>query len=252
MATLPIRPDAFTQPEADITSSGVNVAPFAWTTNDITSVKDIITYVQTAVQAAESAQANAEVASAAANRIAELDGQYQSKLIDIDNMYSDMVVLSNNVNLTEAILLNYQSTTKGYMDETQVLHDSVSQLRDDVITYAMQAVYRFGNSGDTGGDGTITLEVADGTIQYFKLIVPQTTFAIGSFTDPSSTCRQLTLMIEQGTGANKINWPSNIKWNNGRDPVLSYISGKIDFLTLLTKDSGNSWYGFYNGGWFDA
>jgi|AKZA01.1.fsa_nt_gi hypothetical protein len=253
MATLPTKPDAFTQPASeDISNLGVNVAPFAWTTNDITSVKDILTYVQTALQAAESAQANAAVATAAVDRINLLDSQYQVKLQDIDQMYDNMVTLSNNVTVTNADLIQYRDQTKAYRDTTQAMYTEVIGLRDDILTYALQAIYKYFANNNPGASGSLALNVADGTVQFFKLQQPSTTFNIATFTDPVSTCRQITLILQQGTGANQVTWPSKVRWNNNRTPVLSYVKDKVDFITLLTKDSGATWYGFYNGGWFNA
>ena len=256
MVILPEIPNAFPQAKPGLAGDGVNstvnVAPFGWTTNDITSVKDIVTYVQTALQAAEAAQNSAASAAISADRVEQLDAQYQAKLIDIDTKYDAMVILSNQVAVTNAELINYVSTTKSYMDQTQVYYNSVESLRDDVLTYAMQSIYKYADNGDSGGDGTITIKVSDGSVQHFKLMTTNTTFVMGAIGDPTNTCRQLTIMLEQGTGANKIIWPSNVRWNNNRNPTLSFVQGKMDFLTLFTKDSGSTWYGFYNGGWFNA
>lgn len=253
MATLPTKPDAFTQPASeDISNLGVNVAPFAWTTNDITSVKDILSYVQTALDAAQSAQNSAAVSTAAVNRIEELNGQYQVKLQEIDQMYDNMVTLSNNITVTNADLIQYRDQTKAYRDTTQTMYTEIIGLRDDILTYALQAIYKYFSNNNPGASGSLALNVEDGTVQFFNLKQPTTTFTISGFTDPVSTCRQITLILQQGTGANKVSWPSKVKWNNNRTPVLSYVKNKVDFITLLTKDSGATWYGFYNGGWFNA
>lgn len=256
MVILPEIPNAFPQAKpglaGDNTESTVNIAPFGWTTNDVTSVRDIITYVQTALTAATTATNAALSASASVDRVEQLDGQYQAKLIDIDTKYDAMVILSNNVAVTNSQLINYVSTTKSYMDQTQVYYNSVEGLRDDVLTYAMQSIYKYSDSGDSGGVGTITIQIADGSVQHFRLITANTTFVMGAITDPGNTCRQLTVMLEQGTGANKVTWPSNVRWNNNRNPTLSFVQGKMDFMTLFTKNSGATWYGFYNGGWFNA
>lgn len=73
---------------------GPNVSQFGWTTNDLTSVRDILTYVKTAIEAAEIAQNAAEAAAADRDRIEQLDGDYQSKLQDIDTKYNTIVDLS--------------------------------------------------------------------------------------------------------------------------------------------------------------
>ena len=53
----------------------------------------------------------------------------------------------------------------------------------------------------------------------------------------------ITLLLTQGTGANKISWPSNVKWSYGREPVLTFTQNSIDVIQLLSVDGGSTWYG---------
>lgn len=63
--------------------------------------------------------------------------------------------------------------------------------------------------------------------------------------------RQIFIKLKQGTGINRINWPTNIKWTYNREPVLSYDVGFSDIITLTTLDDGQTWLGSYDGGWFE-
>lgn len=65
----------------------------------------------------------------------------------------------------------------------------------------------------------------------------------------SGHIKQLTLALAQGTGANRVTWPSNLAWPNGRIPVLSYTEGQVDLVTLLYIGNGN-WRGFFAAGGF--
>lgn len=51
------------------------------------------------------------------------------------------------------------------------------------------------------------------------------------------------MCLTQGTGANKISWPSNIIWSYGREPVLTFTQNSIDVIQFLTVDGGSTWYG---------
>ena len=67
-----------------------------------------------------------------------------------------------------------------------------------------------------------------------------------SFTNPtvaSNTSQVFTIALTQGTGANLVAWPSNVKWNYGRQPVLSYKTGVRDIFQFVTYDNGNTWFG---------
>lgn len=246
----PFRPDTLSTADPDILGQP-NVGLFGWTTNDLTSVKDIITYVNTALQAAESAQANAKYVADSLDRMEELNTQYQNVLNQINSMYVEMQAINENVNTASNNVIAYADETKGYRDATKSYHDEVKILRDEVIAYAMQSIYKYGDAGNVPS-GTLNINIAAGSVQNFVLTQAETNIDVMTFTDPTSTCRQLTLMFVQGTGANQLKWPTKVKWNNDRNPIFSYVQGKMDVITLLTKDSGVSWYGFYNGGWFNA
>lgn len=61
------------------------------------------------------------------------------------------------------------------------------------------------------------------------------------------TAQQITLVMTQGTGVNKVKWPDHVRWQHGHTPVLSYTQHKTDVVTLITYDNGKSWFGFYSG-----
>lgn len=84
------------------------------------------------------------------------------------------------------------------------------------------------------------------------LTVPNTTI---SFTEPAllgGTLWSFVVKLKQGTGANLVTWPSNIKWQYGVAPVLPFDSGKEYIVTFVSNPDNPSmeWYGFSDGGVF--
>lgn len=228
----------------------VNVGQFAWSTNDLTSVKDIVAYVNTALEAAVSAQENALYVQEALQQMEDLNTQYRNVLNEIDSMYTNMVDLVNTVNFSKNEITGYVDECRTFRDQSQVIYNDMSIIRDQMITFAMQAVYKSSDMIDIGA--TINIDPLNGSVQRFNLTAPVATVTIATTTDPAQTARQITLIFNQGTGANKMVWPSKVKWNNGRTPIFSYVQNKSDVVSLLSWNSGTSWYGFYNGGWFNA
>lgn len=58
----------------------------------------------------------------------------------------------------------------------------------------------------------------------------------------------LNMFIEQAGGGNKtITWPNTVKWGNGTVPTLSTTATRVDIITLITYNSGTSWFGFISG-----
>lgn len=252
----PVQPRAYAAPTADDTASDIvaggqpNVGLFAWTTNDLTGIKDIITYVQTALAAATRAEAAANQAENTKNHVDEVANRYESIVAKIDQQYEDMKKLAATIDVNVTEIGEYVNEAEGIRDAVKQQYQQIEIWRGEIMQYQMLAVYRFYDDDTT--ETTYEINTTDATVQLIKVSASTTTFTFKTPNDGTDKCRQLTLMIQQGTGANKIKWPSTVRWNNGREPVLSYENGKIDVITLLTKDSGAKWFGFYNGGWFDA
>lgn len=71
-----------------------------------------------------------------------------------------------------------------------------------------------------------------------------------TFANPNSDtdlAQQFSIDVKQVTGANLLNYPNTVKWQNAKKPVLSWDVGKEDVLTFMTKDNGASWKGFFSG-----
>lgn len=253
LSGAPVQPAAFETADetADILLGGQpNVGLFAWTTNDLTSVKDIITYVQTALDAANSASASAASAEASRQEVLATKLQYDQVVVQIDQQYADMVSLANSISVDTTQIQQYVNQAEGIKTSVDQSYQQILLWRDEIQQYQMMAVYQFADRTISGT--TVALSVISGSVQRLVLNSSTTTVTITPFTDGANKARQLTLLVKQGTGSNRVVWPSTIQWNNGRAPVLSYLTGRVDVITLLTHNSGASWYGFYNGGWFNA
>lgn len=60
--------------------------------------------------------------------------------------------------------------------------------------------------------------------------------------------QHISVVLEQGTGSNKIDpWPSTVRWNQSREPILSYAVGNKDLFDFFTVDGGVTWMGFFSG-----
>ncbi|HHS7556226.1 TPA: hypothetical protein ACTPQ1_004516 [Salmonella enterica] len=73
---------------------------------------------------------------------------------------------------------------------------------------------------------------------------PSTTLTFVDMTSPALNIRyEIQLSFIQGTGANKVVWPSNVAWPNGAEPVLSYTKDAEDVIVLTSTDGGGHWRG---------
>ncbi|QIN98943.1 hypothetical protein emhyr_66 [Salmonella phage emhyr] len=157
-----------------------------------------------------------------------------------------------NAAINEAIP-NFENANEAAI-QARAARDAAIEAKNAAETAAEQAtvastsaIYEYGNVASAA---TVTIPAASKTIVSITLNQPNTVINIGNVSDPSTVARQITIAIKQGTGSNKVTaWDPRIKWANNRKPVLSFLVGYTDVVTLLTFDSGATWMGFFNGGW---
>lgn len=71
-----------------------------------------------------------------------------------------------------------------------------------------------------------------------------------TFSNPPATGKggSFTLILRQdATGSRTVTWPASVQWAGGTAPTLTAAGAGIDILTFITKDGGNTWFGFVGG-----
>ena len=66
---------------------------------------------------------------------------------------------------------------------------------------------------------------------------------IGVSDIPSGTARRVTLILNQGTGNRVVNWPANIQWLDGTEPVLKQGANQFDVIILVMISGDTKIYG---------
>lgn len=84
------------------------------------------------------------------------------------------------------------------------------------------------------------------------LTAPECALSLLNAQVPAGYSRAITLTLRQGSGANKVQWPSNVVWAYNRQPVLSYVPGAYDLVTLVYDPIAHNWRGMVDGGWFNV
>jgi hypothetical protein len=95
----------------------------------------------------------------------------------------------------------------------------------------------------TISSNTINLNVTSGSVFYVDV-----TDNIGTIniTGTTPTTTGITLVTEGDGTPRSINW-GTIKWPGGLAPNYTSTNGKFDFYSLITIDSGVTWFGFVGG-----
>lgn len=57
------------------------------------------------------------------------------------------------------------------------------------------------------------------------------------------------LILKQTQGSHKVDWASipNLRWVQGREPILSVQKDRIDVVDLFSNNGGATWMGFFSG-----
>lgn len=63
-----------------------------------------------------------------------------------------------------------------------------------------------------------------------------------------NTQREIIVILRQGTGANKVSWPTNIDWSYDSEPVLAFQQVKYDKFQLVKIHGQANWSGSVIGG----
>jgi len=195
--------------------------------------------------------------------IADLNSNFDA-IDDMPVLYSQSTEPTNKVSGKTL----WQDTTNGLLKlwngsswNTIAVNSAIKEVSDDtspslggnldaadyiigrpVIKDYAEAVKAHGTTG-----GSITCNLENGNIHTITLN-KATTF---TFSNPpaSGKAGSLTLIINQGTTAYAVTWPSSVDWSGGSAPDLSTVS--TDYvLVFLTTDGGTTWRGWLSGSAF--
>lgn len=155
-----------------------------------------------------------------------------------NGLFALRITTINGYALNNNVTLNYNDV--GTYSKAQIdAKDAVLQANIDTKVTITQDLLTINNVEDT-----LELDMSDGK-RVFKatLTAPVTQLSVINASGSNSNSQTITMLLTQGTGANKISWPSNVKWSYGREPVLTFTKDSIDVIQFLSIDGGSTWYG---------
>ncbi|EPM3138344.1 hypothetical protein ACVF21_004176 [Cronobacter sakazakii] len=155
-----------------------------------------------------------------------------------NGLFALRITTINGYALNSNVTLNYNDV--GTYSESQIdAKDAALQANIDTKVTITQDLLTINNVEDT-----LELDMSDGK-RVFKAILtaPLTQLSVINASGSNLNSQTITMCLTQGTGANKISWPSNVIWSYGREPVLTFTKDSIDVIQFLTVDGGSTWYG---------
>ena len=153
-------------------------------------------------------------------------------------LFALRITTINGYALNSNVTLNYNDV--GTYSKAQIdAKDAALQANIDTKVTITQDLLTINNVEDT-----LELDMSDGK-RVFKatLTAAVTQLSVINGSGSNLNSQTITMCLTQGTGANKISWPSNVIWSYGREPVLTFTQNSIDVIQFLTVDGGSTWYG---------
>lgn len=99
------------------------------------------------------------------------------------------------------------------------------------------------------GKSDVTIIPSKYNVYNVVLSADTTTFIINSAGLAPTNLAEIRIYLKQGTGANTIAWPENVKWLDGIKPVTSFTKDSIDVVQLSSVDGGVTWLGSMVNAW---
>lgn len=155
-----------------------------------------------------------------------------------NGLFALRITTINGYALNSNVTLNYNDV--GTYSKAQIdAKDAALQANIDTKVTITQDLLTINNVEDT-----LELDMSDGK-RVFKatLTAAVTQLSVINGSGSNLNSQTITMFLTQGTGANKISWPSNVIWSYGREPVLTFTQNSIDVIQFLTVDGGSTWYG---------
>lgn len=155
-----------------------------------------------------------------------------------NGLFALRITTINGYALNSNVTLNYNDV--GTYSKAQIdAKDATLQANIDTKVTITQDLLTINNVEDT-----LELDMSDGK-RVFKAILTAavTQLSVINASGSNLNSQTITMCLTQGTGANKISWPSNVIWSYGREPVLTFTQNSIDVIQFLTVDGGSTWYG---------
>ena len=155
-----------------------------------------------------------------------------------NGLFALRITTINGYALNSNVTLNYNDV--GTYSKAQIdAKDAALQANIDTKVTITQDLLTINNVEDT-----LELDMSDGK-RVFKatLTAAVTQLSVINASGSNLNSQTITMCLTQGTGANKISWPSNVIWSYGREPVLTFTQNSIDVIQFLSIDGGSTWYG---------
>ena len=151
----------------------------------------------------------------------------------------------------DKFLASYHSASEVLFPEIDAIKQKINLLEDKIGSGSSEGGSGGGGSASTSslvinnisGKSDVTIIPSKYNVYNVVLSADTTTFIINNAGLAPTNLAEIRIYLKQGTGANTIAWPKNVKWLDGIKPVTSFTKNSIDVVQLSSVDGGATWLG---------
>lgn len=156
-----------------------------------------------------------------------------------NDLFALRITTINGYALNSNIVLNFDDvgtySKKQIDDKDKVLKEEI-----DTKVTIVEDILKL----NTLVNNSLEIDLSDSKTTFtVTLSQPTSNFSVLNASGNDKKSQTFQVLIKQGTGANKISWPTNILWSYGRVPVLTFTKDSTDVFQFVTVDGGSTWYG---------
>lgn len=152
----------------------------------------------------------------------------------------------------DKFLAFYHSASEVLFPEIDAIKQKINLLEDKVGSGSSGGGSASTSSlviNNISGKSDVTIIPSKYNVYNVVLSADTTTFIINSAGLAPTNLAEIRIYLKQGTGANTIAWPENVKWLDGIKPVTSFTKDSIDVVQLSSVDGGATWLGSMVNAW---
>ena len=152
----------------------------------------------------------------------------------------------------DKFLAFYHSASEVLFPEIDAIKQKINLLEDKIGSGSSGGGSASTSSlviNNISGKSDVTIIPSKYNVYNVVLSADTTTFLINSAGLAPTNLAEIRIYLKQGTGANTVAWPKNVKWLDGIKPVTSFTKDSIDVVQLSSVDGGATWLGSMVNAW---
>lgn len=152
----------------------------------------------------------------------------------------------------DKFLAFYHSASEVLFPEIDAIKQKINLLEDKIGSGSSGGGSASTSSlviNNISGKSDVTIIPSKYNVYNVVLSADTTTFIINNAGLAPTNLAEIRIYLKQGTGANTVAWPKNVKWLDGIKPVTSFTKDSIDVVQLSSVDGGATWLGSMVNAW---